>query len=78
MPAAGGGGDGDTEGSEAQEAGDKKNKSLEGIELHIVADVMQQIGLTIAGSILWCVVDAFPLFACSVGCFRLRSYSDRD
>lgn len=30
-----------------------KNSSLRGIELHLIADVLQQVGLTIAGSILW-------------------------
>ena len=36
------------------------NRSLDGIVLHILADISQSLGLTIAGALLWSV----PAFRC--------------
>lgn len=71
---AGGGGDDSESGGKCYHShghghdhdhGDK-NRSLQGIEMHIIADVLQQIGLTIAGGILWYV------FTCSKCCSAPR------
>ena len=51
--AAGGDGDGDSSDDGMQVMRDGRNASLRGIHLHLIADVLQQVGLTIAGSILW-------------------------
>ena len=49
--------DSDSEGGSEVEA-EHGNRSLNGIILHIMADIAQSFGLTIAGAILWC--DALP------------------
>jgi Co/Zn/Cd efflux system component len=40
------------------------NASLQGIEMHIIADVLQQVGLTIAGAILWYAYICYWCCAC--------------
>ena len=49
-------GSGDSDSEEGDEAkASNTNRSLDGIVLHIMADIMQSFGLTVAGAILWCV-----------------------
>ena len=47
---------------------DHGNRSLDGIVLHIMADISQSFGLTVAGALLWCV----PTFHHTAIFLRLR------
>lgn len=52
------------------------NRSLDGIILHILADISQSLGLTIAGAILWCAFSPTAFFL-SAFYFGAPSFSVR-
>lgn len=66
----GGSSDGDSDGSHGRGHGEG-NRSMDGIVLHILADISQSIGLTIAGALLWC---EFPISASDLLSFSRNSF----